>query len=828
MNIRIRSRALLAFLGLVVVLTVGYGIVQGQLLGRYPIAQSSSAAIIDDTDLGIFRTTGSWTSIPLMRLGYKDAVRLSTNGTAEWMFVVTPGTYQIDVSVPVALRVSKQAYTVTDGVNALTNFVIDPASSQELDASLTSNWKQGATVTSKGGVIVVKLSTQGAVVVADAVRLTSVVVSASSSSTMSSSAPISSSSVAVCGNAIVESTEQCDFGAMNGQPCMAPAGTSCTYCSLACTTVIVSGTTASSASSVSAANPVCGNGKIEAGEQCDVGSSNGKICDSVMGNACTYCSTSCTKVVVNGQTGWSSSSIVAKEPVCGNGTIEGGEQCDEGSANGKICDSVMGGSCMYCSVSCIPVMVDGSRSSSAISSSSATTVGTCSDGIDNDADGGADIAFMTTATPTGSKRRSSFISFDSFKNTSYFMYQDESNGEQTIEARDASNTLVASRKFETVAIRRDVFGSPAIDSWTKMFTKPYYSDFTTANGESVYGLIADSTVATIAIGYASVPSSRTTKEAKVVRYSSDLSKIEAVLSTGEDRFQHGRLFATPDGKSLVLFAVGMIKRMEIPGAGNEFAAPFVLVIDPATFRVKARYAIDTNDLAVPYPLFIGNDKIVFAINRMKQPMYSVGMFVNVQRQSVQVIEFVPSTGAVRVVDQSYNMILGIPGDPRAVSDGTSAYITVANETTAPNGQRTQVPYLARIDLSTLSTAGLVLLQLDYPHSTRVIRTMLNGYVATLRTRYFPQTNMFDEEVLLYNASKIIGINAEQKAVIEEGSMFRSADGLLIRTNRSVPRSAYANYDQLSGAFYDYDTVSQSMVVRSLRFDQQCTGVLVPE
>ena len=765
----LRSRTLQVLLAFAVVLPVGYGIVQGQLLGRYSSAQSPSAAIIDDTDLGIFRTTGSWTSIPLMRLGYKDAVRLSTNGTAEWMFVVAPGTYQIDVSVPVALRVSKQAYTVTDGVNALTNFVIDPASSQELDASLTSNWKQGATVTSKGGVIVVKLATQGAVVVADAVRLTSVVVSASSSSTMSSSAPISSASAAVCGNAVVESTEQCDFGAMNGQPCMAPTGTSCTYCSLVCTTVVVTGTTTSSASSVSVGNPVCGNGKIE-----------------------------------------------------------GGEQCDEGSANGKICDSVMGGSCTYCSVSCIPVTVDGSRSSSATSSSSATTVGTCSDGIDNDADGGTDIAFVTTAAPTGSKRRSSFMSFDSQKKVSYFMYQDESNNEQTVEARNASNAVIASRKFDTAAIRRDVFGSPAIDSWTKMFTKPYYSDFTTANGDSVYGLIADSTVANIAVGAAGTPAPRTTKEAKVVRYSSDLSKIEAVLSTGADRFQHGRLFATPDGKSLVLFAVGMIRRVEVPGAANEYSAPFVLVIDPATFTVKARYVVATDDMSVPYPLFVGNDKVVFAINRMKQPMYSVGMFVNVQRQPVQVIEFVPSTSVARVVDQSFNMILGIPGDPRAVSDGTSAYLTVANETAAPNGQRTQVPYLARIDMLSLTPTGLVTLPSDYGGATRVIRIFSNGHVAALRTRYLPQTNSFDEEVLLYNASKFVGTVTEQKAAIEEGSMLRTADGLLIRTNRSLPRSAFSGYDQVSSNFYDYDVASQFMVVRSLRFDQQCTGVLMPE
>lgn len=80
--------------------------------------------------------------------------------------------------------------------------------------------------------------------------------------------------------------------------------------------------------------PVCGNGKVETGESCDNGSSNGS-CPSA-------CSSSCT---VNSCSGGGSI-------VCGNGIKEGAEQCDNGSNNGtcpKTCStSCKTNSCPVC------------------------------------------------------------------------------------------------------------------------------------------------------------------------------------------------------------------------------------------------------------------------------------------------------------------------------------------------------------------------------------------------------------------------------------------------------------------------------------------------
>ena len=74
---------------------------------------------------------------------------------------------------------------------------------------------------------------------------------------------------------------------------------------------------------------VCGNSQVESEEQCDDGAQNGVICDSVMGGSCQYCSTTCMILNVSPST-----------PVCGNEVTEAGEQCDDGNTfSGDGCSS---------------------------------------------------------------------------------------------------------------------------------------------------------------------------------------------------------------------------------------------------------------------------------------------------------------------------------------------------------------------------------------------------------------------------------------------------------------------------------------------------------
>jgi len=58
----------------------------------------------------------------------------------------------------------------------------------------------------------------------------------------------------------------------------------------------------------------CGDGYLDSGEQCDDGSSNGNVCSPSYDSSCTYCSSSCTTITLYGE-------------YCGDGTCNGPETC---------------------------------------------------------------------------------------------------------------------------------------------------------------------------------------------------------------------------------------------------------------------------------------------------------------------------------------------------------------------------------------------------------------------------------------------------------------------------------------------------------------------
>ncbi len=144
----------------------------------------------------------------------------------------------------------------------------------------------------------------------------------------------------VCGNGTVESGEQCDDGnTRSGDGC----STTC---------------------QVERNNPVCGNGTVESGEQCDDGNTqNGDGCSStcrivpvspVCGNGTVESGEQCDDG--NNQSGDGCSATCGSEPagaVCGNGTVETGEQCDDGNTqDGDGCSAT-------CQTQAIPVCGNG-------------------------------------------------------------------------------------------------------------------------------------------------------------------------------------------------------------------------------------------------------------------------------------------------------------------------------------------------------------------------------------------------------------------------------------------------------------------------------------
>jgi fibro-slime domain-containing protein len=115
----------------------------------------------------------------------------------------------------------------------------------------------------------------------------------------------------VCGDGVVEAGEQCDDG--NSVPgdgcsgvCQIEPGYSCPVAGQSCVYSLVQ---------------VCGDGKIEGDEACDDGNKNNgdgcsSTCEVEQGYSCGAAGTACTPT---------------KTAACGDGTVNAGEQCDDGN-----------------------------------------------------------------------------------------------------------------------------------------------------------------------------------------------------------------------------------------------------------------------------------------------------------------------------------------------------------------------------------------------------------------------------------------------------------------------------------------------------------------
>lgn len=109
--------------------------------------------------------------------------------------------------------------------------------------------------------------------------------------------------VGTCGDGTVDAGEQCDDGNRNNNDA----------CTNNCT------------------NNVCGDGILRTGvEQCDYGTRNGSLtCRADYGSTCTNCSATCRQVASSGG-------------FCGNGVVDGPEQCDGASGLSSVSCSALG------------------------------------------------------------------------------------------------------------------------------------------------------------------------------------------------------------------------------------------------------------------------------------------------------------------------------------------------------------------------------------------------------------------------------------------------------------------------------------------------------
>ena len=137
--------------------------------------------------------------------------------------------------------------------------------------------------------------------------------------------------IATCGNGIIEFSEQCDDGNTTSRDgcsatcavewicgdgeCTADFGETCERCNIDCC-------------------PSCGNGIVQpaAGERCDTDELNGRTCEffGYTGGE-LRCTSFCD---------FDFSNCTGPGPICGNGEVEYGEQCDGSNLNFQDCNSL--------------------------------------------------------------------------------------------------------------------------------------------------------------------------------------------------------------------------------------------------------------------------------------------------------------------------------------------------------------------------------------------------------------------------------------------------------------------------------------------------------
>jgi cysteine-rich repeat protein len=158
-----------------------------------------------------------------------------------------------------------------------------------------------------------------------------------------------------CGDNIThfDSGEQCDFGSENGLVCDPGNEAFCVYCSSTCQLERVN-------NQCGETQPCCGDGIINGTEECDDGNVvNGDGCNNQCMNE--YCGDNAVNNngteecddgnLIDGDGCSSTCQIETIIPVCGNNITEQGEQCDQGTQNGKVCDNT-NNDCSYCSLTC--------------------------------------------------------------------------------------------------------------------------------------------------------------------------------------------------------------------------------------------------------------------------------------------------------------------------------------------------------------------------------------------------------------------------------------------------------------------------------------------
>lgn len=146
-----------------------------------------------------------------------------------------------------------------------------------------------------------------------------------------------------CGNDTVEGNELCDLTDLDGFSCTT-IGQGFTGGTLACNGTCDDWVT----TACTGGGAVCGDGNIDAGEDCDGANLGSDDCTTIGGGytgGTLYCNPSCA---------WDVTQCTGGTSTCGNNTVEPGEACDGNDLNGYDCAAVgpFNGGALACNANC--------------------------------------------------------------------------------------------------------------------------------------------------------------------------------------------------------------------------------------------------------------------------------------------------------------------------------------------------------------------------------------------------------------------------------------------------------------------------------------------
>jgi len=224
--------------------------------------------------------------------------------------------------------------------------------------------------------------------------------STSGNTTNTNSTPNTNDSSAVCGNMLIEGSEQCDGTNLHDKTCKDFNFSSGTLlCSAQCTFNTAGCLTASTDTSSTNQNtntsdttlvqplptaPVCGNGKAEEFEECDTADLRGLSCQSLGLPAGTL---SCSSLCRLDKTRCSTTTLTT-EVVCGNGVAEINEECDGTDLRQKSCaqfgrtGTLRCANCRFDTASCSTVPTENTEITTAVCNNNKAEAGEECDGTD--------------------------------------------------------------------------------------------------------------------------------------------------------------------------------------------------------------------------------------------------------------------------------------------------------------------------------------------------------------------------------------------------------------------------------------------------------------